>query len=216
VVISQTDSTTLPKRVLIIDMAGVWLRGSLFSFLKRGYALLGKKYSYIPPNAEILPREFFLGTLDARSAFASCFGQTLSDTEFESLTEFWKNNWKLDTCVWQYLMQLRDCGYTLACLTNSDPLNFSVYQEKGYFIPFHTVIASHKVGLLKPDKAIFDLAIQSVGAQYSECVYVDDQERLVVVARELGLESFVFTDFTSFVSTLTTFGISCDEVEHIG
>jgi len=51
---------------------------------------------------------------------------------------------------------------------------------------FDQVVISAEVGMRKPEERIFALAIDRIGLSPQECVFVDDIERNVVAARELG------------------------------
>jgi HAD superfamily hydrolase (TIGR01509 family) len=199
------------KKILIFDMSGVWLKGSFFQFLKTAYSILQKPYTYIPPNAEIMPKEFFLGKLDAKDAFEHALNQKLTESEYEKIVHLWKNNWKLDSDCFALLQNLKSKGYTLVCLTNSDPLNFPVYMQRGYFDPFVSVIASHEVSMIKPQKEIFELACKSVGAKPQDCIYFDDQQRLVTAAKDVGMSAYKFSGISSCLNILKKEGIVLDE-----
>jgi len=51
---------------------------------------------------------------------------------------------------------------------------------------FDDVVISAEVGMRKPEERIFALATDRIGLAPQECVFVDDIERNVVAARELG------------------------------
>lgn len=180
---------------IIFDVGGVLVRGSLFSFLRKAYDVLGMAYTFIPPEVEIIPREFFLGKMGGREAFEKAL-RPMSDEEYAQIEKLWLSTWKLDETVFSKITQLHEEGHTLVVLSNSDPLNFPKYLGKGYFDMFDILIFSHEVGMLKPDKAIYDLAISQSGSVAADCLFIDDQERCLIPAKELGMRVVHYKDVT--------------------
>ncbi len=198
----MTLQNVTPKkhiRAILCDMSGVFIKGSLFSFLKKGYAYLQKPYTFIPPTVEIIPKAFFLGQMDSKCAFEQCFGMPLTDAQFAHLTKLWQSTWTLDSEVYQIL---RKVMVPISCVTNSDPLNFPIYQQKGYFDVFASVIASHEVHILKPDKAFFELAANSLGVSLDECLLIDDQERILQAVSQFVGSTHKFTSTAELESAL--------------
>lgn len=61
---------------------------------------------------------------------------------------------------------------------------------------FERVVVSDAIGHAKPDPRAFELALSDAGVARSEVLFVDDKQRNVIVARELGLQA-VWADPTS-------------------
>jgi putative hydrolase of the HAD superfamily len=84
--------------------------------------------------------------------------------------------------------ELRAAGMRTAMLTNISRDPFTGYAE---VVPvdelFDVVIDSSKVGLRKPDPAIYRLACASIGLQPEECLYVDDLVCNVEGAEGVGM-----------------------------
>ncbi len=59
---------------------------------------------------------------------------------------------------------------------------------------FDEIIISSETGLAKPDPAIFNLALQRLGARAETTVFIDDNEVNVIAARHMGLRAIQFTD----------------------
>jgi len=67
---------------------------------------------------------------------------------------------------------------------------------------FDELVLSCEHRLLKPQREIYDLALDMAGAEASETLFVDDNEANVVGARAAGLSSFRFTDEEDFAAAL--------------
>jgi len=67
---------------------------------------------------------------------------------------------------------------------------------------FETVVDSAFVGVRKPDPAIYAIALERLELPAGECVFIDDLERNVVAARELGFATVHFADTEQAIAEL--------------
>ena len=78
--------------------------------------------------------------------------------------------------------------YRLAVLSNADStLEERMRDGMGIHHLFDTVICSAVVGMAKPDPDVYRLAAERLGLPVEECAFIDDSERNVTAARELGM-----------------------------
>ena len=87
--------------------------------------------------------------------------------------------------LWQLAARVRAQGVRTGLLSNS--WGFDVYPFDQLEVHFDDLVLSGEVGLRKPDPAIYRLAAQRLGVRPDDCVFVDDLERNVEVASELGM-----------------------------
>ncbi|MFQ5942736.1 MAG: HAD family hydrolase [Anaerolineales bacterium] len=59
---------------------------------------------------------------------------------------------------------------------------------------FDDLIISAEVGLVKPDPAIYQLALDRLEVEADRSIFVDDFERNINAARELGMHAILFRD----------------------
>lgn len=64
---------------------------------------------------------------------------------------------------------------------------------------FDTVIASGDVGIIKPERAIYELTAEQLGVQPDECVMVDDVEQYCEGAEVVGMTAIRFTSTDRFL-----------------
>jgi len=69
---------------------------------------------------------------------------------------------------------------------------------------FDPLIVSAEVGLAKPDPRIYQLALERLGVQPAEAVFVDDFEDNVAGARWVGMQAVHFTSATQAIAALRT------------
>jgi 2-haloacid dehalogenase len=95
--------------------------------------------------------------------------------------------------VVELLRRLKDLGYPLYGLSNWPAEKFALVRPQyAFFEWFNSLVISGEVGLLKPDKAIFDLLLKRAGYPAGECLFIDDHERNILAARDLGFQTIQF------------------------
>ena len=87
--------------------------------------------------------------------------------------------------VWDVVAQARDQGVATGLLSNS--WGTTTYPRDRLAEVFDVLVISGEVGLRKPDPAIYRLAADELGVAPSACVFIDDLDRNVEVARSLGM-----------------------------
>jgi putative hydrolase of the HAD superfamily len=99
--------------------------------------------------------------------------------------------------------------YTVALLSNADDRLEALLQERyriaGLFDP---LIVSAKVGLAKPDPAIYRLAAARSGAPLDACIFIDDLRRNAEAATALGMCGITFTDYGDLAEQLRRCGVT--------
>ena len=86
------------------------------------------------------------------------------------------------------LRSLREQSNTLAVVSNWDPALPTLLAELGLAEFFNFILPSAEVGVEKPDVRIFKLALQRLGLEPQEIVYIGDSyEADVVGARAVGI-----------------------------
>jgi 2-haloacid dehalogenase len=106
------------------------------------------------------------------------------------------------------LQALKDAGYPLYGLSNWPTEKFALVRPiYPFFAWFDEIIISGEVGLVKPDKAIFELLLERIGYSASDCLYIDDHDRNVKTAQDLGFQTIHFQSAQQLVVELHQLGI---------
>jgi putative hydrolase of the HAD superfamily len=69
---------------------------------------------------------------------------------------------------------------------------------------FDTVVASGDVGLIKPEREVYELTAQRLGLAPEDCVMVDDTESFCEGARTVGMEAVLFRSTEQALRDLDT------------
>ncbi len=90
--------------------------------------------------------------------------------------------------------------FRLVALSNWDKDSFAYMRQRfaeelGWF---DDLVISGESGSVKPNKALYDLAVEKAGVAKEECLFVDDQQENVEAAEKLGIPSVLFKNTKQF------------------
>jgi epoxide hydrolase-like predicted phosphatase len=115
--------------------------------------------------------------------------------------DFWSGD-QVDQPLVEYIRQLRP-AYRTALLSNAWPtVRHMIEQEWRFAEAFDVVILSAEVGLVKPDPAIYQLALDQLGVAAEAAVFLDDFRENVAGARQVGLQAIQFRTTEQAISDL--------------
>lgn len=101
---------------------------------------------------------------------------------------------------------VRDCkkaGYkTLICSNNFSARIKGLDNRFNFLKDFDTVVLSYEIGISKPHREIFQALIEKSGVKANEIVYTDDDESKMEGAKELGIQTYLYSNFENFVKHL--------------
>ncbi len=98
--------------------------------------------------------------------------------------------------------------YPLALLSNAtDNLEAVLTNRFGIRHLFRIVINSATAGVAKPDPQAYWLALEGLGLEPREALFIDDKPRNVVAAEALGIPSLHFTDAAQLARDLEARGL---------
>jgi 2-haloacid dehalogenase len=104
--------------------------------------------------------------------------------------------------------ELRDAGLRLLGLTN---WSAELFEHAAPAAPatarMDGVVVSGRVGLAKPDAAIFHHLVRTFDVDVRRAVFVDDSPANVAAARELGFHAVHFTDTAALRADLRRLGV---------
>ena len=112
--------------------------------------------------------------------------------------------------TWELARRLAAAGNRLAILSNTNAVQWQ-YVTDGRFPPvalghpasaFDWAIVSYEVGSMKPDRAIYDAAIERAGVAAHEVFFTDDRLENVEGARAVGIDAVQFVNADQLVADL--------------
>lgn len=97
--------------------------------------------------------------------------------------------------------------YVIGMISNIYDLPAKIDRERGIFNIFDPCILSCEVGLQKPGKEIFELALKRVKLKADECVFIDNRAELLVAPKELGFHVILFENNAKTLEALNDLGV---------
>lgn len=125
--------------------------------------------------------------------FPHCLDQWFGALETKGL------EWLAYPFVPGVLKELRSRGFRLGVISNWDPSARPILERLGILEHFEATIISSEVGVSKPDRRIFEIALERTGAKPEECLYVgDNYYDDAVGASSVGMAYRIINRFGSF------------------
>jgi 2-haloacid dehalogenase len=108
----------------------------------------------------------------------------------------------------EILERLKAGGYSLFGLSNWSAEKFDLVRPTYPFLGyFEKVVLSGEVKILKPDPRIFQTTLDAIGQPAGECLLIDDSQKNIEAAIELGFQTIHFQSPEQLRGALAAFGI---------
>jgi epoxide hydrolase-like predicted phosphatase len=196
-----------PIRAVVWDMGGVILRTMDWSLRSQWEDRLGL------PRLQLTRLVF-----ESDASRRATLGQATDDDVWQSVADALKLDPhtrdqlrrdyfardQIDSTLMEFIRGLRS-RVKVGMITNAW-LDIRRYLENEFKIAdaFDPLIVSAEVGIAKPDPRIYQLALERLGVQPAETVFVDDFEDNVAGARWVGMQAVHFTSTPQATAALRT------------
>lgn len=106
------------------------------------------------------------------------------------------------------LYELKAAGHPIWGLSNWPADKFAEIRPRfPFFSDFDGMVISGEVGLVKPEKPIFDYLLAQVGRPAADCLFIDDNPPNITAARGFGFQTIRFTSADDLREELNALGI---------
>ncbi len=116
-----------------------------------------------------------------------------SNATLEQFYRAWQQIFTVNEPMWGCVRQLADQGHPLILISNINAIHcpwiFSTYREFSYFE--HKAL-SYQIGILKPELAIYQYAIDTFKLKPKSTIYIDDQPQNIASGREFGFQCWQY------------------------
>lgn len=170
-------------KAVLFDYGGVLSPGGK-SFKSAAAKLLGVQPEEVMTSE--IGNKLWSGQIDSDQFFAEL--SRLHNTEITT-EQFLHESGILDrnNQVYQLAVKLREHGIKTGMLSNMYGSSADLLRASGNYDGFDPVVLSYQENLAKPDPAFYELAIDKVGFKPEEILFIDDQERFLAPARQMGM-----------------------------
>lgn len=110
----------------------------------------------------------------------------------------------------EWVRKFKKKGYGTYILSNYSKRGFEVTRQELPFIEdMDGVLFSYEVKLVKPEPEIYQTLLERFQLKPEECVFMDDNEKNVIAAREAGMYAIHFKNKEQAEAELETLGVEC-------
>ncbi len=128
--------------------------------------------------------------------------------DYNAFVEKFENMFTLNHDVYNLLIKLKN-KYKVYALSNVNKIHFDYLHNKYKFLDiFHDITLSYKVKARKPDKKIYEYAINKAKVKPNEIVYIDDIKEFSDMATELGINGINYTNTEKLIQDLRKLNVS--------
>lgn len=109
-----------------------------------------------------------------------------------------------------YIAELKGKGYKIGLLSNGHHLSFErkFFSKYEWFKPlFHHLVISSEVGMVKPNRDIYEHALGLFDATPEETIFIDDSQVNVDGANAVGISGVFYESLLKLKEDLKKFGI---------
>jgi putative hydrolase of the HAD superfamily len=105
--------------------------------------------------------------------------------------------------VYDLAARLRAKGIRTGILSNIFAMNAQGLRQQGLYDGFDPIVLSCEEGYAKPDKEFYEIAINKLGINPHEVLFVDDQDKCIGPAEEFGMYTVTAADPQQIVNDVT-------------
>jgi glucose-1-phosphatase len=198
-----------PPRVLLFDL------GNVLVFHDNGllFHRLGARAGGLPPQ-EVAQRltgagwtAANRGQLDAEGIRKDVCGALEVELPMEEFAPLWSSHFTVHEAVLPQVEALEG-RVKRVLLSNTNVLHVAYLRPRLPLLQrFDAVLMSCEVGLVKPEPAFFQLALERAGCAPHEAAFFDDLPEYVEAANALGIRGHLFTTAPAFAAQLSALGL---------
>ncbi|HMR72753.1 MAG TPA: HAD-IA family hydrolase [Candidatus Saccharibacteria bacterium] len=178
-------------KALIFDCFGVVVTETLTPFRDRYFSHDKRALEQLNDMTKAVDLGF-LSKVDYHREISRLCG--LSEQEIYNTLE---NGSTLDTRMIDVIKSYKP-RYKIGMLSNVSPRRIDDFLSSQDKKLFDDLALSYELGVTKPDYAAYRAAAERLGVSPEECVFIDDQERNVTAACEVGMRSIHYKNFAQF------------------
>jgi len=197
-------------KAILFDLGRVLIH---FDF-RRGYRALE---GLCPYRAEEIPRRlagtglverFETGLVEPRE-FVDQISRVLDlKADYDQFRVIWSCIFT-DILIPEHMLEGLRRRYRLVLLSNTNALHFEMIREThaNLLRHFDALVLSYEVHAMKPQREIFQAAVDRAGCRPEECFYTDDIPAYIEGARRMGIDAVAFESVTQLEKEMRGRGI---------
>jgi len=197
-------------KAIVFDMGGVLLLNRIEELLEKLAEVLQIDLETLKSTREKHVKELLIGAMTTREFIKLLRSKTGLEMKDEEILKIWKQSYlevmQINEELFEIVEKLKG-KYSIGLISNLPDLHAQINIERGLFRLFDPCLLSYKVGLAKPDKAIFKLLLQKLGLEARECIFIDDRAENLETPKELGFKTVHYESPAQLATELKNMGV---------
>ena len=205
----QTKNSHHSIKAIVFDLDGVYFSKGKAEFLssltRYGVEEASAKSVFLTSQHMA---DYKLGKIDDSEFWTWAESQWNTGLSNHELIELMLDGYAIDERVMQLVQAVRRKGYKTLICSNNFPARIQGLERRfGFLQQFDTAVFSYQVHAAKPSTEIFAELLRRSGCQPQEIVYADDKPTALTGAKDLGINTLVYTDFEKYCNDLQAIGV---------
>lgn len=186
-----------PLQAIIFDLYGVLILNGWPAFKARHFT----EREHLWHELHLLGRKADAGLADYSEMIQFAAQQT---GESEEAVRYELEHSVVDAALLEYIRLKLRPTYKLGILSNAGTNITERLFTPEQLDMFDAQVLSHGVGLTKPQPEMYQMIADRLGLDPGECLFVDDHERHLTGAENVGMRTLRYIDFDQFKADLPT------------
>jgi len=183
--------TKPPVRAIIFDLYGVLILNGWPAFKARHFT----EREHLWHELHLLGRKADAGLADYTEMIQFAAEQT---GESEAAVRHELEHSVVDNELLEYIRTKLKPHYKLGILSNAGTNITERLLTAEQLGLFDTQVLSHGVGLTKPQPEMYQMIADRLGLDPAECLFIDDHERHLAGAENVGMRTLLYANFEQF------------------
>ena len=195
-------------KAIIFDLSGVLIEDPALKMLDYFRAFFGIKIeTFRKVDLEIFPR-FQKGMVSEEQLWERiCSAFKVPVPDVPSLWEdAFRSVYKPKEEMFSLAAKLKEEGYKVGLLSNSEVPAMSYFLKQNPDL-FDATVFSCIEGTMKPERRIYEIALERLGVQPHEAVFIDDRKDFLEGAKKIGIKTILCTSPHQVQRDLTQFSV---------
>jgi len=136
----------------------------------------------------------------------------LTESEIAELNLWDARMWtRGDPAMLDWQLAIKERGLLTAIVSNmGDSVHEHMVRELRWLSRFDVLVWSYQLGIAKPDPAIYLYALEKLGTQPAETLFIDDKAENVDAAVALGMKGIIFSNVEKLRADLVESALSVE------
>lgn len=198
-------------KTICFDLDGVYFLNGKSNFIsalkEKGISEDEAKRVFL--KSDEMNKQYKVGTMSDEEYWTWALKEWNLEMSVKEITDLLIAGYEVNQSAVDYVKKVRAAGYKTAVCTNNFPARINGLQKRfGFLDDFDVQVFSYQVGVVKPNKQIFEKLVELSSVQPDEIFYSDDDNNAVTAANEVGISTYFYENFDGFLSKLKNLGVT--------